>query len=47
VRRSFVSRVSSTSGEMEFALEGCHAPLSYYASHQELADNMHVQWSHA
>jgi hypothetical protein len=32
---------------MEFVPEGRSAPLSFYASHPELADGVHVQWSHA
>jgi hypothetical protein len=46
-RQSFVLRASSASGEMEFAPEGWSVPLSYYTSHQELADDVRVQWLHA
>jgi hypothetical protein len=46
-RRSFVLRASSALGETEFVPDGWSTPLSYYASHQELADGVHVQWSHA
>jgi hypothetical protein len=46
-RQIFVLRASSASGETEFAPEGWSAPLSYYTSHQDLANGVHVQWSHA
>jgi hypothetical protein len=43
--RSFVLRASSALGEMEFAPEGWSVPVSYYASHQELENDVRVQWS--
>jgi hypothetical protein len=33
-------------GKTEFAPEGWSAPLSYCASHQELVDDVCVQWLH-
>ena len=42
--RVFVLRVSSASGETEFAPKGWSALLSYYMSCQGLADDVRVQW---